>query len=501
MAVNFKQFLSGTDIRGTAVETENSPISLTDEVCYAISAAFGSWLSDKTGKPADELVIAVGHDSRISADRVCAAIFSGLTASGITVLDCGLSSTPAMFMITKQIYSDSGKNTDGAIQITASHHPFDRNGMKFFTGDGGLDAADVAIILKLAATGTKPLSGRGKVIACDFMAEYTSILREIIKKGVNAENYDKPLYGFHIVVDAGNGAGGFFATEVLERLGADIEGSQFLEPDGLFPNHIPNPEDETAMRYIKNATLSNKAHLGVIFDTDVDRAGCVAADGEEINRNRLVALAAALAIEICPGGTIVTDSTTSDGLSAFIEQTLGGRHHRFKRGYKNVINEAVRLNKDGTIAPLAAETSGHVAFADNYFLDDGAYLIVRIIIKMAQLAAENKTLNDLLAKLDEPAQSVEYRYNILGDDWRSTGLGALERFAELAAEKGWEPYPDNHEGYRVMVPEFKGWLLLRMSVHDPVMPLNIESNIAGGVEMIMKQLEPFFLAEPNLKKK
>ena len=85
---------------------------------------------------------------------------------------------------------------------------------------------------------------------------------------------------------------------------------------------------------------------GIIFDTDVDRAGAVANDGKEINRNRLIALISAVLLEEHPGTTIVTDSITSSGLAAFIAEK-GGVHHRFKRGYKNVIDESIRINKSG----------------------------------------------------------------------------------------------------------------------------------------------------------
>ena len=193
------------------------------------------------------------------------------------------------------------------------------------------------------------------------MTQYAARLRRLICEGVQAEDYNRPLAGFRIVVDAGNGAGGFYARDVLEPLGADVSGSQFLEPDGRFPNHIPNPENPEAMASVCAATLKAGADLGVIFDTDVDRAGCVGADGREINRNRLIALAAAIVLEDAPGGTIVTDSVTSSGLKTFLEQTLGGVHCRFKRGYKNVINEAQRLCAAGVCAPLAIETSGHAA--------------------------------------------------------------------------------------------------------------------------------------------
>lgn len=503
--VNYKQFLSGTDIRGIALEgVEGEHINLTDEVCTAIAAAYALWLSEKLQKPTDELTVAVGHDSRVSADRIASAVFSGLTAAGITVLDCGLSSTPAMFMITQQISSsESMLNADGAIQITASHHPFNRNGLKFFTAEGGLNSSDVSAILKFTQNDDRPLGmTTGEIVKCDFMREYANILREIIKKGVNTVNYDRPLFGFKIVVDAGNGAGGFYAKEVLEPLGADIEGSLFLEPDGYFPNHIPNPEDPTAMDFITKATVAANADLGVIFDTDVDRAGCVTVKdgvGRELNRNRLVALAAALALEEHPGGSIVTDSITSDGLKEFIETTLGGKHVRFKRGYKNVINEALRRNDEGEVSPLAIETSGHAAFMDNYFLDDGAYLITKIIIKMAQLKKTHNSLDDLLSDLKEPAESSEVRFKITGEDWRSAGLRTLEELAAFTAEHAdWVPAADNHEGYRVNIPECDGWFLLRMSVHDPVMPLNFESNAVGGNKKIAELLRGFFEKQTQL---
>lgn len=265
------------------------------------------------------------------------------------------------------------------------------------------------------------------------MTTYAAHLRDIICRGVNAEDYEYPLKGFKIAVDAGNGAGGFYATEVLAPLGADVSGSRYLEPDGHFPNHIPNPEDETAMRSICEAVRESGSDLGVIFDTDVDRGGAVDARGEEDNRNRLVALASAIALENAPGGTIVTDSITSDGLKIFIEQTLGGHHHRFKRGYKNVINEAIRLNREGIDCPLAIETSGHAALRENYFLDDGAYLCTRIIIKAAVLRREGKTIDTLLADLREPVEAAEYRLKIKAEDFRTCGnawIDALETYAK-----------------------------------------------------------------------
>ena len=493
---DWKHFKSGTDIRGVAIDgVVGEPLDMTDEVVTAMARAFAAWLAQKLNKNTAELTVSVGRDSRLSGPRLRDAVCAGLVQSGVTVYDCGLSSTPAMFMSTLNL------PCDGAVQLTASHHPFHRNGLKFFRPTGGLEGSDISEILALCEAGVFADRDGGDVKTVDHMVTYAEGLRDMIKKGVNAEHYDKPLDGFTIVVDAGNGAGGFYATEVLEPLGANVTGSQFLEPDGRFPNHIPNPEDADAMRSVCEATVKAGADLGVIFDTDVDRAGCVDAHGREINRNRLVALAAAIALENAPAGSvIVTDSVTSDGLKTFIEQDLKGVHCRFKRGYKNVINEAIRLCGEGKYAPLAIETSGHAALKENYFLDDGAYLMTRIIIKAANLRKEGKTLDDLIASLKEPKEGKELRFNIKTADFRAYGTDVLDKLEAFAEQNGWGVADDSAEGVRISFGEAdgNGWALLRLSVHDPVMPMNIESDIEGGCRIIAEKLKDFMLSFDKL---
>jgi phosphomannomutase len=473
--MNLAYLKSGTDIRGVAV---GDNLQLTDEIIERIALAFLSIIKDRTEKEYKDLTICVGHDSRISADRIKNALMRAFSSKGVKTYDCGLSSTPSMFTVCL----DTG--CDASVQITASHHPYDKNGLKFFTKDGGFEGSDISEILsraeKLESVGEVPI----KVEKLDYRPVYCDRLKKLI---CDALGGDRPLQGLHIVTDAGNGAGGFFATDVLAPLGADITGSEFLEPDGMFPNHIPNPENETAMGFICRSVLKNKADLGVIFDTDVDRAACVGADGQEINRNALVALASVIALENSPGGTIVTDSVTSDGLKKFIEQHLGGVHYRYKRGYKNVINKALELNENGIDCPLAIETSGHAALRENYFLDDGAYLMVRIIILLARLKKENRDLSDLLKDLEKPAEAKEIRYKINTYDFKGYGENVLSELQKYCSEFDFlTPADDNREGFRVSFDKNHGdgWLLLRLSVHDPVLPLNIESNSVGGVQII-----------------
>ena len=148
--------------------------------------------------------------------------------------------------------------------------------------------------------------------------------------------------------------------------------------------------------------------------------------------------------------------------------------------------ECVRLNQEGINSPLAIETSGHAALRENYYLDDGAYLITRIIIEMARLGKEGKQLDDLIAGLQEPAEATELRFPILDPDFASYGQKVIQSLEVYAKEKKWAVAPDNFEGIRVSFGrgEGDGWFLLRLSVHDPIMPLNIESDVTGGVRII-----------------
>ena len=480
--MNYKELKSGTDVRGVASDKGGKAVNLTDAAVYDIASAFALWLSEKYGKKSTELTLAVGHDSRISADRISAQVIKALSHRGVHILNCGLASTPAMFMTTVDL------GTDGAIQITASHHPFDRNGLKFFTKEGGIDSAQLGDIIKIAEEGGFEKCAGAEVRDVDYMAQYAAGLRKKICDGIGKNEADKPLSGYHIVVDAGNGVGGFYARDVLAPLGADVSGSRFLEPDGMFPGHIPNPEDKVAMQSITEAVLESGADLGVIFDTDVDRAGCVDCFGEEINRNRLIALASIIAAEGRTGATIVTDSVTSDGLKEFIEKDLSLKHYRYRRGYKNVIDKAIELCSQGIDCPLAIETSGHAALRENYFLDDGAYLITKIIIELGKGRDLNKTLKALKCPIEER----ECRFNITEEAFKVYGLRVIDEL-EAFVSKNPETFTvadDNREGLRVSTKY--GWFLLRLSVHDPVMPMNFESDEEGGIDKMIALIKPFF---------
>ena len=484
--MDYSKLQNGSDIRGVALEgIEGQHINLTETACKDIGRGFALWLINKTGKK-EGLRVAVGRDSRLSGETLSAWLCEAMVAQGLEVTDFGMASTPAMFMSTVT----EGYQFDGSVMITASHLPFNRNGFKFFTAEGGLEKGDIKQILTYAGSDAQTGLGTGSLVSGAFMDTYAAILADKIRSATGEE---KPLEGFRIVVDAGNGAGGFYVDKVLKPLGANTDGSRYLDPDGSFPNHIPNPEDKKAMEAITESVNLAKADLGIIFDTDVDRAGAVLSDGSELNRNRIIAMLAAILLREHPGTTIVTDSITSTGLAKFIEEK-GGIHHRFKRGYRNVINESIRLNEMGQDSQLAIETSGHGALKENYFLDDGAYLVTKLLIELARGKKEGYTLESLIATLEEPAESVEFRMNILLEDFKTYGQQVIDDLTAYAEKQdGWSLAPSNFEGVRVNLDadHGDGWFLLRLSLHDPLLPLNIESNSIGGAKKIAIELADF----------
>ena len=296
MSTDLKKLISGSDVRGRALG-DDAP--LTPRVATCLGMAFARFLAEKLNKPVAQISVGLGRDSRVTGPALLRAAAEGIAKAGASVQDYGMCTTPAMFMAI----ITPGFNPDGSIMITASHHPSDRNGLKFVTAEGGLTHEEISALIDAAeAVEPEDFPLSGAIVEKPFLPVYMEQLAARIRRGLETDA-EKPLQGLHVVVDAGNGAGGFYAT-LMENLGARTEGSQFLEPDGMFPNHRPNPEDPVAMDSISAAVKKAGADLGVIFDADCDRAAVVDADGREINRNRLIALISAILLDRQPGATI-----------------------------------------------------------------------------------------------------------------------------------------------------------------------------------------------------
>ena len=466
---------SGSEIRGPQQQ-------LTGECAEKLGYAFACWLAERRGRTPDAVVLAVGRDPRPSGARIKAALTRGITAADSDVLDCGLCPAPALF---KAVQPDCG-NADGAVMVTAGAADPNMNGFRFITADGGLRSEDVDEILLRAARADVP---ERLVVRHNADGLYYEALRGAAARLLEDDAL-KPLLGMRVVVDARASVGEGY-VRFLDSLGVETEGSLYPAEDA--GSIAGGPDDPRAVDDVTRAVLAARADLGVLFTADGSRAAIVDGSGRLINQNRLIALVAAMLLDAQPGSTFVTDSVTSSGLSAFIAE-WGGIHYRFKRGYRNVIDEAVRLNAEGIDCPLAIETSGHAAFRDNAFLDDGIYLATRVICEALNRKREGQSVFSLIDDLKEPVESVEIRLPVLAaEDPSAASTEVVETLLSYTLDNPrWQVAQDSREGVRITFNLDSGvnnaWFQLRMSVHDPVMVLNAESDIPGGVRRILGAL-------------
>ena len=445
---------SGSDIRGREDQ-------LTDEICGRIGYAYACALSKLLDKTTDRLTIAVGCDTRPSGLRIKRALTRGITAADCDVIDAGFCVLPALFKCTAL-----DQTADGAVMVTGGDAPIALNGFKFLTSKGGFE--DIPGLLKLAAEVSVP---ERLVTRANLMENYRDRLVDRAK-ALLEDDAAKPLLGLYLVIDTATTGGVFFA-DLMEDLGADVERLEGINPEEEVPKY--------------------GADMGVSFDIDSSRAFIYDSTGEPVDGNRLVALMAAILLDQKPGLTFVTDSVTSTGLTAFIQE-WGGVHYRFKRGYRHVIQEAVRLNDEGIDCPLAIETTGHAAFRENGFLDDGIYLALRIACRALDCKREGASVFDPLEDLSQAVETLTLRLQATDEE---DPVSACQEFVEVILSHtlenpAWQMAPDNREGVRITFNLGEGinnaWFQLRMSVHDPVMVLHAESDVPGGVRTVLNAL-------------
>ncbi|CYT95122.1 TPA: phosphomannomutase/phosphoglucomutase [Streptococcus suis] len=478
---------NGSDIRGIAIATDEYAVNLTPQATKEVVRGLIHWLTQEPklaqAYQKGQLTIGIGRDSRLSGPDLVSAFTEEAVRLGVQLIDFGMATTPALFMSTQypQFKCHAG------VMITASHLPYYFNGIKIFSENGGAEHEDIDFILSHSED--LPASSLGSITSADLIMPYTQDLVGKIRTACGGQ--EKPLTGLSIIIDAGNGAGGFFAEKVLAELGADTTGSQFLDPDGTFPNHVPNPDNKEAMESIRQAVLKQGADLGIIFDTDVDRAALVTKSGEILNRNNLIAVLSQIVLAEHPGTSIVTNSPTTEHLKVFIE-SLGGKQIRYISGYRNVINRAILANQEGVDCQLAIETSGHAAFKENYFLDDGTYVAAKILMLLPKLQAEGKSLDDLIAQLKQPLETQEVRFKLEVADYRALGEQVIAELRNTSLE-GFAFNPENEEGVRfdLTEPYGDGWLLLRMSLHEPLLVMQVENDQTGYIPAVLRTLSAF----------
>ena len=447
---------SGCDIRGTEQQ-------LTAEAVEKLGYAFACLLARKLDTTPDKLTVAVGRDARPSGRRIQAALVRGVTAADSDVLDGGACAAPALFSRAARCDTPAG-----AIMVTGGDESA-RTGFKLYAPVCGFGDADVTELLRMAADVEVP---ERLVTRENPMDEYRESLRRIAAVHLQDDAL-RPLLGLKAAVRT-DGVGGAFFAGFLEELGVEVER---VDADAALEAVVP----------------ACGADLGVALDADCCRAAIFDETGAPVAQNRLIALLAAMLLEKHPGATLVTDSVTSSGLSAFIAE-WGGVHYRFKRGYRNVIDEAIRLNEEGIDCPLAIETTGLAAFRENSFLDDGIYLALRIVCEALDRKREGQTVFSLLEGLEEPVETASLRLSVLDeDDPAAACQEAVEIILSHTLDNPeWQLAPDNREGIRITFNLDGGvnnaWFQLRISVHAPTLPLDVASDVPGGVRRILSQL-------------
>jgi phosphomannomutase len=286
---------------------------------------------------------------------------------------------------------DEELHCDGAVMITGGILPYNWNGMKFFTQEGATTPEDITGIL----TAAEDLNAEGIDIRStrkDYLSKYAEGLAALIRKQTNME---KPFQNARIIVDAGNGVGGFFVEKILRPLGADTIGCMHLERNGMFPYHVPDPGQERVIEQFKDTVAQNRADLGILFDTDACSASLIGPNGVPFSQTDLQKLLCAIVLEEEPGAAIATDGLVPNTLKDFIK-AKGGVVCEPQGDFETAARECRMMEENGQPCALALDIRGLCALKENRFLNDGTYMVVKLLIKFTQLKSQGKDLRDLL---------------------------------------------------------------------------------------------------------
>ncbi len=417
------------DVRGI-VETD-----LTDDVVEALGKAYGTYMARQGFRN-----FSVGCDVRLSSERLKAALIKGIRSTGGNVTDIGVVPTPVLY------FSIAHLKKDGGVMVTGSHNPIEYNGFKMNIGLGSVYGEEIQKLRRLIEANDFE-KGDGRYEKQDVLADYKTMLKSKIKLPRKLK----------IVMDPGNGTGGMVAPEVFRDLGADVE-CIFCEPDGHFPNHLPDP---TVLKYIKTLrekVLAEKADIGIGYDGDSDRIGVIDDRGRVVFADRLLALLARDVLKKHPGAEIIFDVKCSQALSEEIEK-FGGKPLMWKTGHALLKS---KLQEDK--APLAGEMSGHMFFADDYYgFDDALYVSLRL----AQLlAASDRPLSALVDEIPSFYSTPEVRIECAEEE-KFTIVDELKAYFKARYQT------IDVDGVRVLFGD--GWGLVRASNTQPVLVLRFEA--------------------------
>ena len=345
------------DIRGIAISSGDQPADLTEETMYLIGKGVGTYVQKHFGPN-----VIVGRDVRTTGPALQKAYIKGLLETGCNVTDIGLATSPMLY------YAVCKYGFDGGTNITASHNPKEYNGVKL-VGKNGHSICDQEIQTILQIIQAEDFAtGSGKLETRDINEEYMTELLSKVK-------LERPL---KVVIDAGNGASGPLAPTLFKQFGCEVI-ELFCEPDGNFPNHLANPEEEENVADLIKKVKAEKADLGIAFDGDGDRIGVIGENGKIYSADFLLLMLSRDLLTRHPGAKIVFDVKTSQVVEAEINR-LGGQGLMSKTGHSFIER---RMKKENAL--LAGEVSGHMFFGENYYGFDDAFLAaLKILAVLSQ---------------------------------------------------------------------------------------------------------------------
>ncbi len=437
------------DIRGIIGET------LGEADAYAIGRSFATMLGRAGGRK-----IAIGFDGRLSSPMLEAELIRGVTDSGLDAVSVGLGPTPMLYY-AEAVLDD----VDGGIQITGSHNPANYNGFKMVFQGRPFFGSDIQELGRIAAAGDwldgQETGRKGAASSLDIIDQYVARVAQAV-----------PSQGYRIGWDAGNGAAG----PVIERLVKMLPGEHhllFVDVDGQFPNHHPDPTDPANLVDLQRLVAEKKLDFGLAFDGDGDRIGAIDGEGRVIWGDQLLQIYAEDVLSEVPGATIIADVKASQALYDRVA-ALGGTPLMWKTGHS-----LIKSKMKETGSPLAGEMSGHVFFKHDYYgFDDAIYAAVRLIRASAKLG---KSVTELRSAMPEMINTPEMRFQV--DESRKFAV-IEEVLARLSAEGADVNATD---GARVNTPD--GWWLLRASNTQDVLVARAEASSEEGLERLMAQID------------
>jgi phosphomannomutase / phosphoglucomutase len=434
------------DIRGLVDK------DLTVDVVERLGRGLGSFVRRQGGR-----TVVVGRDCRESSTRFRDALCKGLTSTGVGVLDVGVVPTPLTYFAANTL------PVDGLAMITGSHNPPEYNGFKVGCGKTTFHGAEIQELRRLIEKEDFERGREGKVDSFDIITPYAHFVRQTVKVG---------RAGMKIVIDAGNGTGGFVAVPLFRSMGFEVV-PLFCEMDARFPNHHPDP---TVVKNVEDciaAVKREKAEVGIAYDGDADRIGVVDDQGTIIWGDRLMILFARNVLKDVPGAAIVGEVKCSSTLYDDI-RAKGGQPIMWKTGHSLIKSKMKEAH-----AELAGEMSGHIFFKNRYFgFDDAIYSSARLL---EILTHEKRKLSELLADVPKTFASPELRV----DTTEEKKFEIVKRSTDLLRKAGHSLI--DVDGVRVTFPD--GWGLVRASNTGPILVMRFEAQSKERLAEIQKLVE------------